>query len=347
MTWLGTMTRRTISLLILMAGLAALVLVAPDVLLIVFAGILLAVLLHGGGSWIAARLGIRDGWGVGLFLLGVIVTFAAFGVAVAPAVAEQIDELARRLPEAFDTFRERVEQYSWGPSLLNHLTPSTLASSEGRTAAMSAVSSTFGALGNAVIILFIGLYGALDPGVYKRGLTMLLAPSIRERGDDVLRATVATLRNWLSAQLFAMTVVGVLTGLGLWLAGVPLAFALGLIAGLLAFIPNIGPIIAIAPALLLALPEGRTTLLIVLAVYLGVQALESYVVTPLIQQEKVSLPPALVIAAQLLFGVLFGILGLALATPIAAVVMTIVGMVYVRSYLDRETSIPGEARNSP
>jgi predicted PurR-regulated permease PerM len=211
---------------------------------------------------------------------------------------------------------------------------------------MSAVSSTFGALGNAVIILFIGLYGALDPGVYKRGLTMLLAPSIQERGDEVLRAAGATLRNWLTAQLLAMTVVGMLTGLGLWLAGVPLAFALGLIAGLLAFIPNIGPIIAIAPALLLALPEGRTTLLIVLAVYLGVQALESYVITPLIQQEKVSLPPALVIAAQLLFGVLFGILGLALATPIAAVVMTIVGMVYVQSYLDRERSIPGEARDN-
>jgi predicted PurR-regulated permease PerM len=338
------MTPRRISLLVLMAGLAALVFVAPDVLLIVFAGILLAVLLHGGGSWIATRLGIRDGWGVGLFLLGVIVAFAAFGVGIAPAVAEQIDELTRRIPEAFDTLRERVERYSWGPSLLDHLTPATFA--EGRTAAMSAVSSTFGALGNAVIILFIGLYGALDPGVYKRGLTMLLAPSMQERGDEVLRAAGATLRNWLTAQLLAMTVVGMLTGLGLWLAGVPLAFALGLIAGLLAFIPNIGPIIAIAPALLLALPEGRTTLLIVLAVYLGVQALESYVITPLIQQEKVSLPPALVIAAQLLFGVLFGILGLALATPIAAVVMTIVGMVYVQSYLDRERSIPGEARDN-
>lgn len=152
-----------------------------------------------------------------------------------------------------------------------------------------------------------------------------------------MRAAAATLRNWLSAQLLAMTLVGVLTGLGLWLAGVPLAFALGLIAGLLAFIPNIGPVIAVAPALLLAMPEGSTTLMIVLAIYLGVQALESYVVTPLIQQEKVSLPPALIIAVQLLFGVLFGILGLALATPIAAALMTIISLVYLRDYLDRET----------
>lgn len=127
----------------------------------------------------------------------------------------------------------------------------------------------------------------------------------------------------------------------------PLAFALGLIAGLLAFIPNIGPVIAIAPALLLALPEGRTTLLIVLAIYIGVQALESYAITPLIQQEKVSLPPALIIAVQLLFGVLFGLLGLALATPIAAALMTVINLVYVRDYLDRETARQGEGRDGP
>lgn len=335
------MTRRFTSLLVLFAVLAAVLLLAPDVLLIVFAGILLAVLLHGSGHWIAARLGIADGWGIGLFLLCIVIALAIFGVAVAPAIAEQIDELTRRIPEAFEAFRERAEAYSWGSRLFDRLTPASIVSSEGRSAAMSAVSSTFGALGNFVIILFIGIYGALDPKVYRHGLTQFLAPSMRERGDEVLRATAATLRNWLTAQLIAMAVVGVLTGLGLWFAGVPLAFALGLIAGLLAFIPNIGPVLAIAPALLLALPEGSTTVLIVLAIYAGVQALESYLVTPLIQQEKVSLPPALVIAAQLLFGVLFGILGLALATPITAALMTVIGLVYVGDYLDRETAKPG------
>jgi predicted PurR-regulated permease PerM len=176
-----------------------------------------------------------------------------------------------------------------------------------------------------------GLFGLVQR------LTLLLAPSIRSRGDQVLRASARTLRNWLVAQLIAMSAVGTLTALGLWLAGVPLAFALGLIAGLLAFIPNIGPIIAIAPALLLAFPEGLTTLLVVLAIYIGVQALESYVITPLLQQEKVSLPPALVISTQLLFGVLFGILGLMLATPIAALTMTVVKLIYVEDYLERES----------
>jgi predicted PurR-regulated permease PerM len=330
------MTISRISLLAVLVAFGLLLLIAPDVLLIVFAGILLAVLLHGSGRWIAARLGIADGWGIGLFLLGILMAFVAFGFAVAPAIADQVDELTRRVPEAFETLRERIEEYSWGSALLDRLTPESLASSEGGTAAMSAVSTTFGALGNAVIILFIGLYGALDPVVYRRGLKLLLAPSLRPRAEEVLRAMAGTLRNWLSAQFISMATVGVLTSIGLWLAGVPLAFALGLIAGLLAFIPNIGPVIALVPAVLLAIPEGQTTLLIVLAIYIGVQTLESYVVTPLIQQEKVALPPALVIAVQLLFGVLFGILGLALATPITAAAMTLVRRVYVDDYLEQE-----------
>ncbi len=336
------MTRRSTSLLVLMATFAALLLLAPDVLLIVFAGVLLAVLIHGSGTWIAGKFGIADGWGIGLFLLAVVLAFAAFGIAIAPAIAEQVDELTRKLPESVEAFRKRAEDYSWGPPVFDRLTPGYLLS-EGRTQTMSAVSSTFGALGNFVVILFIGLYGALAPNVYKHGLTVLLAPSIRERGDEALQTAAAAMRNWLSAQLLAMAVVGVLTGTGLWLAGVPLAFALGLIAGLLAFIPNIGPIIALVPALLLALPEGRSTLLIVLAIYVGVQALESYVITPLFQLEKVSLQPALIIAVQLLFGVLFGILGLALATPIAAVLVAVIPIVYVRDYLDQEGS--NEAKN--
>lgn len=339
------MTRRATSLLVFAFATAGLLVVAPDVFLVIFAGILLAVLLHGGGRWIARKLGVADGWGIGVFLLAVLIGLGAFGVAIAPAVSDQIDELARRIPEAVDSLRERIETFSWGPRLLERLTPGGLLSSEGRTAAASAVTSTFGALGNAVIILFIGLYGALDPGTYERGALALLAPSLRERGEQVMRDAAAALRSWLTAQLIAMMVVGVLTAAGLWVAGVPLAFALGLIAGLLAFIPNIGPVLAIAPALLLALPDGRTTVLIVLAIYLTVQALESYVVTPLIQQEKVSLPPALVIAVQLLFGVLFGILGLALASPIAAVVMTLLRVVYVGDYLERESAAGGHAED--
>jgi predicted PurR-regulated permease PerM len=122
------------------------------------------------------------------------------------------------------------------------------------------------------------------------------------------------------------------------LVGLPLALLLGIIAGLLAFIPNIGPIIAAVPAVLLAFMDGGTTVLLVIGVYVLVQTLESYAITPFLQQERVSLPPALVIGMQLLMGVLFGLSGLMFATPIAALGMTLANELYRRDYLDREAT---------
>lgn len=332
------MQRRHVSLAAVATIFIILLVLAPHVLLIVFAAILFAVFLHGGGDWIARKSGLPHGAGVGVFALVIVLLLVGAISAFAPAMSDQFDELTRQVPEAADNLRERVEDYSWGERLMERASPEGLFSSEGRSAAATAVTSTFGALGNAVIILFIGLYGAIAPSTYRSGVIALVAPSVRQRADEVLDAIGQTLRDWLAAQLMAMTVVGVLTGIGLWLIGIPLAFLLGLIAALFAFIPNIGPVIAAAPAVLLAIPEGLTVTLLVIGVYLAVQTIESYVITPLIQQEKVSLPPALIISAQLLLGVLFGLIGLALATPITAVLMTFTREVYVKDYLDREAT---------
>lgn len=338
-------TRRSMSLIVFL-GLPALMLIfAPEVLLVVFAGLLFGVFFGGGGEWLARRIGIGRGWGVGLFVLLIILALAGALLAFAPVAADQIDQLAREAPPAIEGLRARLEERAWGEEVLRRATPGALMSSGGEGTATAAITTTFGALGNFVIMLFIGLYVALDPDTYRRGLIGLLAPSMRPEGDEVLRRATAALGNWLVAQFMAMAVVGILTWLGLWLVGVPLAPILGLIAALLAFIPNIGPIIAAAPAVLLALADGPTTALLVLGVYLGVQTLESYFITPLIQQERVSLPPALIISTQLLMGVLFGILGLALATPMAALGLTLVREAYVRRYLGNEARDLGtEAR---
>jgi predicted PurR-regulated permease PerM len=309
---------------------------APDVLLVIFTGLLFGVFFGGSADWLSRRLGINRTLGVFLVIVAIIGALVAFGFWFAPVVADQFDQLSRLVPEAIGDLRERLSQYAWGETLVARATPSALLTGEGGATAAGAVTTTFGAMGNFVIMLFVGLYVALAPVIYRKGVICILAPSLRNDGREVLTKMVNTLKSWLLAQLFAMSVVGVLTWLGLWLVGVPLAPVLGLIAALLAFIPNIGPILAAVPGVLLAFSEGTTTALLALGVYVAVQSLESYVITPLIQQEQVSLPPALIISVQLLMGTLFGILGLALATPLAAIALTLVRETYVERYLEQE-----------
>ena len=329
--------RRAVSLFVLFAVLALILIFAPDVLLVIFAGLLFGVFFSGGGEWLARHIGFARGWGIGLVVLLIILALAGVFLAFAPAAAEQFDQLVQEVPEAIERLRARIADYAWGEELIRRAAPGALMSNADEGTAATAVVTTFGALGNFVIMLIVGLYVALDPQTYRRGLVSILAPSMRTAGDEVLCKATDTLKNWLVAQLMAMAVVGSLTWLGLWLIGVPLAPILGLIAALLAFIPNIGPIIAAVPAVLLGFSDGPTTALMVVGVYVGVQTLESYAITPLIQQEKVSLPPVLIISMQLLMGVLFGILGLALATPMAALGMTLVREGYVQRYLGKET----------
>lgn len=327
---------RPVSVVLVFAVVLLLLVLMPGTLLMIFAGGLLAILFRMSGSRIARMLSIGPGWGVAIFLLALLAVMTALGLYVAPAIAEQAEELWQQVPTAIAGLRERLEAYAWGRQLIERLSEGGLLSSASGGAATQAVSSAFGYLGNTVLLLFIALYGAFDPATYRKGFIKLFAPSARAKAERVLDNSIRTLESWLTAQLISMTVVGVLTGVGLWLIGIPLALLLGLIAGLLAFIPNVGPVLAATPGLLLAVPEGMNSVLLVLGVYLAVQMLESYIVTPLVQQEKVSLPPVLVISTQLMFASLFGLIGLALATPLTALIMQLVSDLYVDDYLEKE-----------
>lgn len=329
-------SRPSLSLVVLAAALILFLVLLPGTVLMIFAGMLLAVFFRAGGVWLARHLSLRPVWGVALFLLAILLGLALAGTAAAPAISTQFDELWRQIPDAAESLTSRLEQYAWGREILDRMGEADIWSGAFGGAATQALGSAFGYLGNTVLLLFIALYGAFDPGTYRRGFIKLFAPSLRPEASEVLNESVATLQSWLSAQLISMSVVGILTGLGLWLIGIPLALVLGLIAGLLAFIPNVGPILAAIPGLLLAVPDGTNAVLMVLAVYLSVQTLESYVVTPLVQKEKVSLPPVLVISSQLIFGTLFGLIGLAMATPLTALGMQLIDRVYVGAWLERE-----------
>lgn len=327
---------RTVSLAVLGATLLVLMFVAPDVPLVIFAGILLAVLISASGSWIAEILGIPPRGGIAVFMLLTILALAGIFTAFVPSVVAQVNDFIEQAPAAIEQLRKGVEDVPWLDRMLAGVTSSGLFSGESGSMAAGAAVSTFTGLGNMVIVLFIGLFGALDPDLYRRGLLSLLAKPLRPRASEVMDEVSETLGHWLIAKLIAMTLVGVLTGVGLWMIGVSLPLLLGLIAGLLAFIPNLGPVMAAVPAMLLAVPQGGQAVLLVVVLFVVVQTVESYAVTPFLEQRTVSLPPALVIGAQLLMGLLFGLIGLILATPIAAVAMTVINAVYVEDYLNQE-----------
>jgi predicted PurR-regulated permease PerM len=180
-----------------------------------------------------------------------------------------------------------------------------------------------------VIVLFIGVYAAVEPSIYRRGFLVLIPPQHRDRTGKVISEVVDTLRWWLIGKFISMTIIGVLTTVGLWIMGIPLALALGIIAAIFTFIPNIGPLLSAIPAVLLGLIDSPQQALYIAALYVGIQTVESYMITPLIQRKTVSLPPALTLSAQVLLGVIFGGLGVALATPMTAAALVLSRMLYV------------------
>lgn len=337
------MTRRRISLLVLAVGLGLLLWQVPQVPLLVFAAALLGVFLYAGADRLRRLVPrLPHGAAVGLFILALALLFAAAGMLAAAPIAEQLNTLWQEVPRAAAGLTERLSQYQWGQELLRRLDAGEMSLPQGGgSTAMTAVNTTFGALANLVLVGFLGLYFALDPALYRRGIQAVLAPSLRPRAEVICREAAATLRGWLGAQMVSMAVVGVLTWLGLRAIGVPLAPVLGMIAALLTFIPTLGPVLAAVPAVLLGLADGLSGALSVIAVYLAVQTVESYLVTPYVQKRSVDLPEAATIVALVAFGLLFGFLGMLLATPMAALLLMLVRRLYVEDYLNQE---PAEER---
>ena len=206
----------------------------------------------------------------------------------------------------------------------------------------SVFSSTVTVLGALIILLFIAIFVAVDPGLYHGGLMHLFPHRARRRAGEVLSATATTLRRWLLMQLVAMLAIGTVTTVVLLLLGVKAAIALGIIAGLLEFIPYVGPVLSAAPAIAMALVDGPDKAIYVALAYIAIQQLEGVVLQPLLMKEGLELPPVITILGQALFSLVFGFLGLLLAVPLLASVMVPIKLLYVRDVVGDEVSVPGE-----
>lgn len=310
---------------------------AFDFLLMIFAAVLFGVMFHGISRWLSEKTGMPRKAALAAFFAALIALIGLSGVLVAPSIAEQFNALSDSLPEAVERLQTRADDsptYQWVMERREQLEAAVSGDGGGVFGTVAQVmSSTVGALAGFGIALVLGICLSLTPSVYFNGLLRLVPQGYRPRAGEVLEETGSTLQSWLIAKLFEMVLIGVLTTLGLWLLGIELALVLGLIAGVLSFIPNVGPVLAVIPALLLASLEGTDTVLWVAALYLVVQAIESWGLTPWLQKRIVSVPPAITIGMQLLFGLLAGTLGLLLATPLAAVGMVMIQRFYVEDLL--------------
>ncbi|WP_375457073.1 AI-2E family transporter [uncultured Methylobacterium sp.] len=205
--------------------------------------------------------------------------------------------------------------------------------------AAAVIVGLFSALGNVLVIVFLGLAFAADPGSYRDGTLRFVPPERRWRWARVLDGAGETLRHWLFGQLVTMTVIFLCTWAGLAVLGVGGALILGLQAGLLAFVPTIGPLVAGLVILLAGLASGTKALLGVLGVYLAVHCLESYGLTPFIQKRALDIPPATIFAGQLVLGVVFGLWGIALALPLMAVIKVLLEQLYVEDALGEDATV--------
>jgi predicted PurR-regulated permease PerM len=314
-----------------------------DLLLFVFVGILFATLLTAGADFFKWLLGVGHGLALAITVI-LLATGVGVGVwLIGASVAAQLGELIARLPELIRQVEDYVRQLPWAVAFLEALPgPDAVTPSDIIVPQLAGTAAMLGtALAYALLVLFVGLFVASAPKTYQRGLTLLVPKRGRARAQEVTTEVGLTLRRWLLGQFISMMIVGVSTGVGLWLLGMPLALALGVLSGLMEFVPIVGPIIASIPGLLIALTLGPTQFIYVLAFYLVIQQLEGNVIMPLVQRRTVHLPPALTIVAVLVMERVFGIVGVFVATPILAVVMVLIKMLYLHDAVGEKVELPG------
>jgi len=300
-----------------------------NVLLLILAGALVALYFHGLSGLLHRKLNLSEKWSLPIAIIGSFILLGLFFWLAGSKISGQVQQLSQTLPSTIETAKQQLNQSPIGQQILQQVSSGSNMQKATSTI-KSFFSSTFGVLGDLYVVIFLSLFFIASPKSYINGFLKLFPAQSKDRAAQVVQKVGVTLTKWLKGQLLAMLIVAVLTGIGLMIIGVPMALVLALIAGILNFIPNFGPLIALIPAVLVGLLQGPTTALLVAGLYILVQVLESNIITPQIQKRLIDIPPALIILAQLFMGVLTGGWGLVLATPLVAILIVVVGELWVK-----------------
>ncbi len=312
-------------------------------LLLIFAAILFGVFLNGltnlGVEWLHLRRSIA----LTMILFLLVGGCGLFIWLAGPQVVEQTQQLGERLPASLATLQHHLQEHEWGRTILRDL-PSLQKLSFATLAGpvTQFFSVTIDLVGGFMFVFFVGLYLAASPSEYLDPILLLLSREHRARGREVFAALGAGLGWWLFGRAITMSSLGVLTAITLWLFGIPLALVLGVIAGILLFVPYLGAIAAAIPAMLVALMESPAKALWVALIYTAVHTFEGYLITPFVQRRAVELPPGLLISVQVLSASLFGLAGVIFSTPLTVVGIILVQMLYVQDVLGEKVAIVGD-----
>jgi predicted PurR-regulated permease PerM len=316
-----------------------------SVLLLIFVAILIAVLLSAFADLIARRTPVPKGWSLTVATLVVAALLGTFLYLFGAQLGGQLGQVARQLPEAIDAVGARFDI----PDAAEKLEEVVQSNADG--AALSRAAglgfTVLGIVADLVLVVVAAIYLAADPDLYRRGATKLFPPSQHERIFDAMTVTGNALRLWFGGQLVSMALVGTLSGLAFWWIGLPSPLALGIIAGVTNFIPFLGPILGSIPAVVFAFTIDMNAVLWTVGAVTVIQQIEGNVIMPIVQRRAVSMPPALALFAIVVFGLLFGFLGIFLAVPLTVTLMVLVKKLWVRQTLGEETSVPGEDAPSP
>lgn len=321
-------------------------------LFLIFAGILLGVFLNALTEMLGRVLPIAHGLRLTLVCLLLAALFAGAATLGGNTIAEQATGLSNTIKSQISNVREFLEKHGVDTSMLGigtvvtepdgdasepatahkpHTTPSmpsagAIASGGGAvlTQTFKLVLGAVGAVGNLFIVLYLGLTFAAQPSLYRKGLLWMFPRAYRPKATEIVEDVGTKLQRWLIAQMIVMAAVFLLTWIGLRIIGVDSAFILGVQAGLLTFVPTVGAILGGLIVVLASLASGWFAALCAAILFLGIHAIESYILTPLMQRQAIDIPPATLFATQILLGTIFGIWGLALALPVMAVIKVII-----------------------
>lgn len=330
--------------LLVMAGIGTALLVwrLVDLLLILFACMIVALNVSRLARFMKRRLklhyGIAFTLAVVVPLLFIIAAFTLFGA----AMAQQFDILVQSLPDALAEARRMLEANELGRRLLVELPGLAPSASSIATFAQTLLSDLGTIISMVAIILVGGIYFAAQPNLYRRSVLALVPPRNRIKVARTIRVSVGALTSWMKAQGVGMAFVGVATGIGLSLVGIPGAPAIGLVAGLCEFVPYLGTFVVAVPSILIGFSMGMETGIWTIVVLVVVQQVQGNLVSPMAQSQLADLPPALTIFTLIVFGVLTGPLGVILSVP-----LTVVGMALLKELVIEERKRRARAAHPP